>query len=199
MRTSRRAFLGTLTATGVAGLRAEQHAAAAQGLDAFGGALLPCAADHVATPAVPRGPHYRPGAPLRQSLLEPGLPGVRLALTGIVAGLSCGPIAGASLEFWQADHRGNYDGTGFRLRARQMTDAAGRYRLVTIMPGASGANAPHIGVHVTVAGKAELWTAVFFRGEPGTARDPGVPDGLRATLSGPRDARTATFDIRLDL
>jgi protocatechuate 3,4-dioxygenase beta subunit len=198
MRTSRRAFLGTLAASGVVCLHARE-AAAAQGLDAFGGALLPCASDNVATPPVARSAHYRPGAPLRRSVLEPGLPGVRLTLTGIVAGLSCGPIAGATIEFWQADHLGNYDQTGFRLRGRQVTDNAGRYQLVTVMPGASGGDAPNIGVHVAVAGKAELWTAVFFRGEPRNARDPRVQDSLLATLSGPRDARTATFDIRLDL
>src|SRR3712207_6926313 len=46
----------------------------------------------------------------------------------------CRPVAGALLDFWQADARGEYDNSGFRLRGHQFADSRGRYRLRTVVP-----------------------------------------------------------------
>jgi protocatechuate 3,4-dioxygenase beta subunit len=190
MASSRRAFLGLMAAVLPAKLGATR-----QGLDAFTGGPPPCEGDARATPAVPPDATYRPGAPRRTSLLEPGVTGQRLSLTGLVAGLSCGPIAGAELEFWQADGRGGYDLSGFRLRGRQHTDADGRYRLMTVRPGPPPGRAPHLALHVVVAGRAELWTALFLPGHPLNARDRRHRPALEIRLTG----ETGTFDVRLDL
>ena len=53
--------------------------------------------------------------------------GTRVIVTGYVLTRDCKPIAGAWLDFWQADDIGAYDNTGFKLRGHQFTDAAGRY------------------------------------------------------------------------
>jgi protocatechuate 3,4-dioxygenase beta subunit len=196
MRYSRRAFIGAVAI--VAGAR-PLLATRQRGLDAFAADTLPCVLDVKATPAVSRDASYRTGAPMRTSIVGAGQTGIPLEVTGIVAGLSCGPIAGAVLEFWQPDAAGAYDSTGRNLRGRQVTDTGGRYRLTTILPGASGNRAPSIGVHVIVQGKAELWTAMFFPGQSANARDARFNEELLVKLGGTDQKRTGTFDIRLDL
>ena len=106
----------------------------AQGLDKFTIPTVACK-DEKPTPGVADDKTFRPGAPQRTRLADAGTPGQKLVLTGTVKGVVCGPIKGARVDFWQADARGVYDATGFRLRGYQMTDANGQYRLETIVPG----------------------------------------------------------------
>jgi protocatechuate 3,4-dioxygenase beta subunit len=195
MRHGRRVFLGILLSAAGTRLSAIRQS----GLDAFGGDTLPCVLDVKATPQVSADGTYKPGAPMRASIAAPGQKGIPLQLTGIVAGLSCGPIAGATIEFWQPDASGAFDTSGFNLRGRQLTDASGRYRLTTIVPGASGSRAPSIGVHVSVERKAELWTAMFFPGHAANTRDSRFREELLVKLGGSEGKRTGTFDIRLNL
>jgi protocatechuate 3,4-dioxygenase beta subunit len=193
--TSRRGFLGR-----VAGAALFLPGEAGQGgLEQFGGGVVPCAADVSLTPAVAADGTYRPGAPLRASFIEPGVTGSRLTLTGVVAGISCGPIDGADIEFWQPDGRGAYDPRGFRLRGRQRTDTSGRYRLVTIVPGAPSGRAPHLGVRLRVAERAELWTELFFPRDPANRRDPRFRDELLMVVEETPEGRMARFDFRLNL
>src|SRR4051812_11680398 len=49
------------------------------------------------------GPYFKPRSPGRTSLLEPGRAGPRLMLLGHVLTPDCRPIAGALLDFWQAE------------------------------------------------------------------------------------------------
>jgi protocatechuate 3,4-dioxygenase beta subunit len=206
MALSRRVFLVT-TVSSVAAR--PLHAFRQGGLDAFAADSVPCVLDVKATPPVSRDASYRAGAPMRTSILEPGAgpgpQGIPLEITGIVAGLSCGPIANALLEFWQPDASGVFAPAGFSLRSRQRSDSNGRYRLSTIMPGASGNRAPFIGVHVVVervervARKAELWTAMFFPDQNTNARDARFREDLLVKLGGTDQKRVATFDVRLDL
>ena len=196
MRVSRRTLLAALG--GALGTAGRLRAARQTGLEAFGAATLACTSDVTATPAVSAGADYRTGAPMRTAITA-GRAGVPLALTGIVAGLSCGPIAGAIIEFWQPDASGLYDAHGFDLRGRQATDPNGRYGLTTIMPGAPAGRAPSIGVHVVVPKRAELWTALFFPGQAANHRDPRFRQELVIALGGSDRARTGTFDIRLNL
>src|SRR5262245_45959419 len=196
MALTRRLFL--VTSVGAA-LGRPLLAATQNGLEAFGGDALPCVLDAKATPSVSADSNYRSGAPLQTSIVRAAQKGVPIQLTGIVAGLSCGPIAGATLEFWQPDADGVFDARGFNLRGRQVTGAGGRYGLTTIVPGASGSRAPSIGVHVVVEKKAELWTAMFFPGQAANARDPRFKEDLVVKLGGSEAKRTGTFDIRLNL
>ena len=80
------------------------------------------------------GPFYKPGAPVRSGLLEPGMAGTPLTVTGRVLDTNGRPLKGALLDIWQADHTGVYDNTGFRLRGRLYTGDDGRYTLRTIKP-----------------------------------------------------------------
>src|SRR6266508_4235157 len=59
------------------------------------------------------------------SLLESGMAGTRLTLTGYVLSTRCKAIPRALLDFWHADASGVYDNDGFRLRGHQFTDAKG--------------------------------------------------------------------------
>src|SRR5262249_21370677 len=64
-----------------------------------------CATARV-TPAETEGPFYKRGSPERTSLIEPGMPGTRITVTGYVLSTECRPVAGAWLDFWQADEQG---------------------------------------------------------------------------------------------
>src|SRR5215470_18293442 len=74
------------------------------------------------------GPFFKPRSPERASLLEPGMGGPRIVVTGAVLSTTCRPIPGALLDFWQADDRGEYDSAGFRLRGHQFASEQGQYR-----------------------------------------------------------------------
>ena len=81
------------------------------------------------------GPFYTPDTPERRSLLEPGMPGTRLLVSGYVYSTACQPVPGALLDFWHCDDAGVYDNQGYRLRGHQFADDEGRFELETIVPG----------------------------------------------------------------
>ncbi len=53
------------------------------------------------TVAQTEGPYFTRNSPERTSLLEDGLTGTKLALTGRVLTQGCQPVASALLDFWQ--------------------------------------------------------------------------------------------------
>jgi protocatechuate 3,4-dioxygenase beta subunit len=136
--------------------------------------------------------------------------GERIILTGRVLDSGGRPVPGALIEIWQANASGryahpvddhpapldpNFDGAG-----RCLTDSQGRYRFVTIKPGAypwrNHRNAwrpAHI--HFSLFGRAftqRLVTQMYFPGDPLFGQDPifnSVPDP-RA-----RQAMIAGFDL----
>jgi protocatechuate 3,4-dioxygenase beta subunit len=87
------------------------------------------------TVAQTEGPFFKPSSPERGRLREPGMAGAAMTLTGFVLSRGCRPLPGALVELWHADHAGRYDNAGYRLRGHQFTDAQGRYRFETIVPG----------------------------------------------------------------
>jgi protocatechuate 3,4-dioxygenase beta subunit len=146
------------------------------------------------------GPYFSPGSPRRRSLLAPGLRGTRLTVTGRVLSTHCRPVPRALLSFWQCDARGVYDNVGFRLRGHQLTDARGRYRLETIVPGIYPGRTRHIHVKVQAPRRPVLTTQLYFPGEPRNRSD-GIYDG-DLLLRGWRRVgarRVARFDFVLDL
>ncbi len=123
--------------------------------------------------------------------------GERIIVTGRVLDSDARPVPDTLVEIWQANASGryahrvddhaapldpNFDGAG-----RCMTDSTGRYRFVTVKPGAypwrNHLNAwrpAHI--HFSVFGRAftqRLVTQMYFPGDPLFAQDPifnSIPD-----------------------
>lgn len=112
------------------------------------------------------GPYFTPNSPERTSLLEVGLSGTRLTVTGYVYSSGCAPVERALVEFWQADDAGVYDNEGYRLRGHQYTDEDGRYELTTIVPGIYTGRTRHIHVKVQAPNGPELTTQLYFPDEP---------------------------------
>jgi protocatechuate 3,4-dioxygenase beta subunit len=123
------------------------------------------------TPEQTEGPYYKAGPPRRSSLLDRGVAGRELLLRGRVLSEDCRPLAGARVDFWQADGEGAYDNDGYRLRGYQRTDGKGRYRLETVVPGQYEGRTRHIHVKVTPQGGTTLTTQLYFPGEAGNRSD----------------------------
>ncbi|MCK1514216.1 dioxygenase [Bradyrhizobium sp. 190] len=111
------------------------------------------------------GPYFKPSSPERTELFEEGMAGQPIELAGFVLSRACKPLAGALLDFWQADDKGRYDNSGFRLRGHQFADAEGRYRLRTVVPGIYVGRTRHIHVKVQPRGGRVLTTQLYFPGE----------------------------------
>src|SRR5215213_7504761 len=111
------------------------------------------------------GPFFKPSSPERIELFKSGTAGQPIELIGFVLSRACKPFAGALLDFWQADDEGRYDNSGFRLRGHQFTDAEGRYRLRSIVPGVYVGRTRHIHVKVQPRGGRVLTTQLYFPGE----------------------------------
>jgi protocatechuate 3,4-dioxygenase beta subunit len=139
------------------------------------------------------GPYYTPDTPLRRNLLEDGLPGERLAITGLVVDTRCRPIPRALLDFWQADANGDYDTEGYRLRGHQFTDRRGRYRLETVVPALYTGRTRHIHVKAQRPGGDVLTTQLYFPGEPSNDTDPIFDSALLMDVGRARTGRRATF------
>jgi protocatechuate 3,4-dioxygenase beta subunit len=153
------------------------------------------------------GPYWIDGAPERSDLTEPGLAGTRLQITGRVLGLgaaTCTPLAGALLDVWQADDRGDtpadyWDESTWRLRGRLYTAADGGYDLRTIVPGrylnGREFRPAHIHVRVSAPGHRLLTTQLYFEGDPYNQTDQFVEQSLIMKLTGAGDGRAARFDF----
>ncbi len=122
--------------------------------------------------------------------------GTTLVVTGRVLTVTCQPVAGAVLDFWQADASGAYDNAGYRLRGHQRTGGDGGYSLRTVVPGEYPGRTGHIHVKVQAPGAATLTTQLYF---PGVARnqsdsifDPALVMRVEDAAAG---GRAATFDF----
>ncbi|EJM61841.1 catechol 1,2-dioxygenase, proteobacterial [Pseudomonas sp. GM50] len=100
------------------------------------------------TPRTIEGPLYVAEAPLSEGFArmddgsEDGL-ATPLFLGGRVIDLDGKPIAGALVDLWQADTKGNYSHfdttqSKYNLRRRVVTDSDGRYRAQSIVPSGYG-------------------------------------------------------------
>jgi protocatechuate 3,4-dioxygenase beta subunit len=142
------------------------------------------------TPRQTEGPFFKTDSPQRMSLLERDSGKDRLVLTGVVLSPQCRPVANALLDFWHADEEGEYDNRGYRYRGHQFSDAQGRYRLESIVPGLYPGRTRHFHVKVQAPGRRILTTQLYFPGEGGNARD-----GLyRREL----EVRSGAFDFVVD-
>lgn len=177
-----------------------------------------------------QGPYYVP-SPIRENgcifARDPGPDAPRLTLTGLVTDAATGsPIAGAHLDFWQADHEGHYDHGGNHLRGVVISDASGRYALRTVVPlyysdhdddpvgelframGRHSRRAAHLHLKVRVAGKERLMTQLFIADtmyldsdyvEGAVSEDLLLELHLVAATDGSAPAYSAHFDIAVSV
>ena len=149
------------------------------------------------TPRQTEGPYFKPDSPRRESLLEPGISGVRIVVAGVVLSTSCQPVPRALIDVWHADSNGAYDNAGYRLRGHQFTDDQGRYRLETIVPGNYVGRTRHFHVRVQAPNRPVLTTQLYFPGEAGNGRDPIFNRDLVMRVQDAADGKMATFDFVL--
>jgi protocatechuate 3,4-dioxygenase beta subunit len=116
--------------------------------------------------------------------------GERIVVTGRVLDEDGRPVRGALLEIWQANAAGRYIHEGdqhpapldpnFTGAGRTLSDDDGRYRFVTVKPGAyPWRNHPNAWrpahIHFSLFGRAftqRLVTQMYFPGDPLFAHDP---------------------------
>jgi protocatechuate 3,4-dioxygenase beta subunit len=192
--TSRRGFfrLVGVMSTALAGVRMAVTAQAQP--------LRPTPSCPDAPPPTPRqteGPYFKPDSPKRESLLEPGISGVKIVVAGVVLSTRCQPVPRALIDVWHADSSGAYDNTGYRLRGHQFTDDQGRYRLETIVPGNYVGRTRHFHVRVQAPNRPGLTTQLYFPGEAGNGRDPIFNRDLVMRVQDAADGKAATFDFVL--
>lgn len=161
------------------------------------------AGDCVATEANIEGPFYKEGAPSRMVLVDADTPGTRITVSGrVLASDGCAPLAGATLDVWQADASGAYDNDGFQLRGVLETASDGSYEIVTIVPGhylnGDRYRPAHIHVKLSAPGHQLLTTQLYFAGDPYNEGDPYIRDSLIMAPSDSGDGSlAASFDFVL--
>ena len=137
-----------------------------------------------ATTAQTEGPYYVPGAPERADLVDDGMGGTVLVVSGFVVDTECTPLADAKVDVWQADALGEYDNTGgYRLRGYVLTDEAGRYSFRTVVPGEYPGRTEHIHVKITPDGGSTLTTQLYFPGNTTNDGDNIFSEDLLLDLS----------------
>ena len=113
----------------------------------------------------------RPGGP------NDGVEGQRITLTGRITDGAGDPCVDALVEIWQAGPDGRYE-AGFHGFGRCATDGEGRFRFVTLKPGAvpglgNATQAPHIAITLFARGLMKhVVTRAYFEGEALNATDP---------------------------
>jgi len=192
-RLNRRRFMTSVAATW-ASLGVADRASAEAELQP-----TPACEDGDATLAETEGPFFKPRSPERSDLREPGVKGTPVELTGLVLTSRCRPVERALVDLWHADDDGNYDNAGFRLRGHQFTDAHGRYRFLTIMPGAYEGRTRHYHVKVQPAGGRLLTTQLYFPGEAKNRRDGLFRSELLMKVAKAEDGLAGRFDFVLDV
>jgi catechol 1,2-dioxygenase len=145
------------------------------------------------TPRTIEGPLYVAGAPLCEGEArmddgsEEGV-ATTLFIEGQVLDLQGQPLAGAIVDLWQANTKGNYSyfdksQSAYNLRRRIVTDADGRYRARSIVPsgygcdpqgptqeclnllGRHGQRPAHIHYFISAPGYRHLTTQINLSGE----------------------------------
>jgi protocatechuate 3,4-dioxygenase beta subunit len=157
-----------------------------------------CRDGDAATVRQTEGPFFKPSSPERGDLRETGTRGQPVELTGVVLTRNCRPVAGALVDLWQADHEGDYDNKGFRLRGHQYTDAEGRYRFRTVVPGAYPGRTRHFHVKVQAPRGRVLTTQLYFPGEAKNRTDGLFRQELLMRVTKAEGSLAATFDFVLD-
>jgi protocatechuate 3,4-dioxygenase beta subunit len=145
------------------------------------------------------GPFFKPRSPERADLTAPPGRGRLTELSGYVLTRGCRPVSRALLELWHADDAGEYDNRGFRYRGHIFTDAQGRYRFRTIMPGLYPGRTRHYHLKVQAPTRPVLTTQLYFPNEPLNLRDGSFHPELLMRMADAGQGLAARFDFVLDM
>lgn len=119
--------------------------------------------DHAVTHPVSEGPAYKPGAPMRREIIDPGTPGVRFLLRGKVYATDTEkPIKDAMLDLWNVQNSGEYDFKGFNLRGRQQASKEGDFEFLTIEAIPYGQRTAHFHFKLSAPGFHPLTTELYL-------------------------------------
>ncbi len=147
------------------------------------------------TAAQTEGPYFTPNSPQRTNFRADADAGEPLVLSGTVLRTDCRPVGKALIDVWHADASGEYDNRGYRWRGHLFTDADGRYRLETIVPGLYPGRTRHLHVKVQPRRGRVLTTQLYFPDEPANARDGIFRPELNVTLHDSADGKAAEFNF----
>ena len=139
------------------------------------------------------GPFFTPNSPEKSDFTGDVSGGTKMVLSGTVLSTSCEPVQRALLDFWHADHSGEYDNEGYKLRGHLFTDAEGTYRLQTIVPGNYTGRTRHIHVRVQAPNSSILTTQLYFPDEAGNASDGIFDQSLLMDVTDAGDTKNAGF------
>jgi protocatechuate 3,4-dioxygenase beta subunit len=145
------------------------------------------------------GPFFKPRSPERADLVEPATRGQIYQLEGRVLTRSCRPVAGVLLDLWHANENGDYDNSGFHYRGHVFSDAAGRYRFRTILPGLYPGRTRHYHLKVQAPRQRILTTQLYFPNEPRNNRDDFFSPQLLMHISQASALTSARFDFILNM
>jgi protocatechuate 3,4-dioxygenase beta subunit len=146
------------------------------------------------------GPYFKPSSPERSDFAEPNTKGRLAELSGQVLTRACRPVARALVDVWHADEAGEYDNRGFRYRGHLFTDAEGRYRFRTIMPGLYPGRTRHYHVKVQAPDRPVLTTQLYFPADEAANRRDGLfRPALLMRVAEAGDGLAARFDFVLDM
>ncbi len=148
------------------------------------------------TLAVTEGPYFKANSPETTNLVQDGMQGTLLTITGQVLDQNGNPVANALLDFWQANASGAYDNSGYTLRGHQYTDANGYYTVTTVVPGLYPGRTEHIHVKVQAPNSSVLTTQVFFPGVAQNSRDSIYDPSLLLNITSNADGtQSAAFNF----
>lgn len=175
------------------------------------------------TPRTIEGPLYVAGAPVSdgEARMDDGSDATAetMWLTGQVRDTAGQPIAGALVEIWHADSRGNYSffdpsQSDYHLRRGIKTDAEGRYRARSIIPsgygvppgsptqqvldllGRHGQRPAHIHFFVSAPGHRHLTSQINLAGDEYTYDDFAFATREELVVEGKRIEDAAEADKR---
>jgi protocatechuate 3,4-dioxygenase beta subunit len=156
------------------------------------------------------GPFYRPGAPFRVDLVQPGAKGDIVQFSGTIFGKDGkSPVKDALVEIWHCSEDGVYDNTSddYIYRASLKTGADGKYHFRTILPvpyqaGATSFRPAHFHMRISGTQLQDLVTQVYFKGDKHISEDMSSSDprSLNRILDigkNDRNEKVVKFDIFL--
>jgi protocatechuate 3,4-dioxygenase beta subunit len=149
------------------------------------------------TPPADEGPFYKLKSPKRTNLIDAGMKGEKVVVSGRIVDRKGNPIPNALVDIWHADADGNYDNEGYRCRGHLFADSDGKYRFEAVVPGLYPGRTRHYHVRVQPPNKPFLTTQLFFPDEPRNDKDGIFRRELLMKVTKEKDRKVAKFDFVL--